>query len=87
LNFSSTVPNEDFISVLNCVGATSIFSHRFEYSLPPSSCDGDPAPNLALPGALAIPLTLGGFPKGDLIELFVGVSIGDVFAVEDADFD
>jgi len=36
---------------------------------------------------LAIPLTLGGFPKGDLIELFVGVSIGDVFAVEDADFD
>lgn len=87
MNLSSPVQDEGSISVPNFVGAISIFSHRFEYSLPPSSCDGDPAPNLALPGALPIPLTLGGFPKGDLIELFIGVSIGDVFAVEDPDFD
>jgi len=87
LNFSSTVPNEGSVSVPNYIEATSKFSHRFEYSLPPSSCDGDPAPNLALAGALPIPLTLGGFPKGDLIALFVGVSIGDVFAVEEPDFD
>ena len=30
-------------------------SHRFPYSLPPAkSCDGEPAPNLELPGGAAM---------------------------------
>lgn len=62
-----------------------ICSHRLEYSLPPSSCDGDPAPSLALPVGMAILLTLALLPKGDRIALPGGGSIGDVFAVEDPD--
>lgn len=60
-------------------------SHRFRNSLPPSSCDGDPAPNLALPVAVAILLILTLLLKGDRMVLPDGGSIGDVFSVDDPD--
>ena len=59
-------------------------AYRFEYSLPPISCEGEPAPILALPIGVAIPFAPGG-PNGDLIELPAGGSIGDVFAVDEPD--
>lgn len=63
----------------------TIPSHRFEYSLPPSSCEGDPAPDLALPGVFTILLIALGFPNGDRTALVEGSSIGDVFEVGDPD--
>lgn len=62
-------------------------SHRLIYSLPPSSCDGDPAPSLELPLGAAIVLELPTFPNGDRVGLPAGGSIGDVFPVDDPDFD
>ena len=63
--------------------------YRFEYSLPPSSPDGDPAPDLAFPVVLPTPFMLVGFPNGDRTAFPVpdAGSIGDVFAVEDPDRD
>lgn len=66
-------------------GVVKNFTHRFEYSLPPSSCDGDPAPSLALPVAAAILLGPPGFPNGDRTGLLAGGSIGEVSAVDDSD--
>lgn len=56
----------------------------FEYNRPPSSCDGEPAPNRALLAAL-IPFTGLGFPNGDRTALPAGASIGEVVAVEEPD--
>jgi len=60
---------------------------RFEYGLAaPSSCDGDPAPDLAFAvAALPTPLLLPAFPKVDRTALPDGASIGDVLAVDDPD--
>lgn len=61
-----------------------ILSHRFGYSLPPSSCDGEPAPSLALPRPVPIELIVFVPPNGDFIELPVEGSTGDVLlAFED----
>ena len=59
-------------------------AYRLEYSLPPTSCEGEPAPILALPIVFVIPFTPGA-PNGDLIVLPAGGSIGDVFAVDEPD--
>lgn len=58
------------------------FTYRFEYSRPPSSCDGDPAPNRELLVA-PMPLAEAGFPNGDRTALPAGASIGEVLAVEE----
>jgi len=61
-------------------------THRLEYSLPPSSCEGEPAPNLAPPAVLPVPPSPFGFPKGDLSEeVPVPGSIGDELAVDEPD--
>lgn len=60
-------------------------SHRFKKSLPPSSCDGDPAPSLALPVEVAMLLMVTLLLKGDRVVLPGGGSTGDVFSVEDPD--
>ncbi len=62
-----------------------MLSHRFEYNLPLSSCDGDPAPNLAFPIGVAMLLTLGLLEKVGLFALPGVCSTGDVFAVEEPD--
>lgn len=60
------------------------FPHRLEYNRLPSSCDGDPVPNLAL---LADPIALKdpGLPKGDRTALPAGASMGEVLAVDEPD--
>lgn len=60
-------------------------THRFEYNLVPSSCDGDPAPNLALPMVPGVLLRPFGPPNGDLTLFPLGGSIGEVFVVDDPD--
>lgn len=61
-------------------------SYRLEYSrLPPSSCDGEPVPDLMFPVAVLILLLLCGFPKGDRTAVPAGASIGEVLAVDDPD--
>ncbi len=64
-----------------------ISPYRFEYSLPPNSPDGDPAPDLTFPVVLPTPFMPVGLPKGERTALPVpdGGSIGDEFAVEDPD--
>lgn len=60
-------------------------TNRLEYNLPPNSCEGDPAPVLAVaatPPRLPSPLPL---PSGYLAELLEGGSMGDVAAVDDPD--
>lgn len=60
-------------------------AYRFEYNLPPSSCEGEPAPNLALlveNPELPSPFVL---PKGVFTTLPDGGSIGEVFPVEEPD--
>lgn len=64
--------------------STPFFTYLFEYSRPPSSCDGEPAPNRVLLAAL-IPFTGLGFPNGDRTALPAGASIGEVVAVDDPD--
>ena len=59
-------------------------ANLFEYNLPPSSWEGEPAPSLALLEAL---LTPPGLPNGDRIGLFIVGSIGEVSAVDDPDLD
>lgn len=56
----------------------------FEYgrAAPPSSCDGDPAPDRDVPPILPAEVSPGGKPKGDLIEPAVG-SVGELFALGD----
>lgn len=78
---------QSIVSISSFDAAIIILAYRFEYSLPPNSCDGDPAPNLPLPGALPNPFIPPGLPKGDRIGLFVGASMGDVLVVDDPDFD
>lgn len=58
--------------------------YRLEYNRLPSSCDGDPVPNLAL---FADPIALKepGLPKGDRTTLPAGASIGEVLAVDEPD--
>lgn len=83
--FSGTVLRLE--SFANFLQGWSLFAYRFEYSLPPNSPDGDPAPDLAFPVVPTIPFMLVGFPKGDRTELAVpdGGSTGEVLAVEDPD--
>ena len=59
---------------------------RFEKSLPapPSSCDGEPVPDLAIAVAV-LTLLLPGFPNGDRTAVPACGSIGEVLAVEDPD--
>lgn len=59
-------------------------AYRLEYSLPPTSCEGEPAPILALPIVFVIPFTPGA-PNGERTVVPAGGSIGDVFAVEEPD--
>lgn len=58
------------------------FTYRFEYNRPPSSCDGEPAPNRTLP-AVPIPFIELGLPKGERTVLPAGASIGEVLAVDE----
>lgn len=61
-----------------------IHSHRLEYSLPPpSSCEGEPVPDLTFDVAVLMLLLLVGFPKGDRTAVLAGCSMGDVLAVDD----
>lgn len=60
-------------------------THRLGNSLAPSSCDGDPAPNLELPAGVVKLLALTPLPNGDRIALLGPGSIGDVFVVDDPD--
>lgn len=50
---------------------------------PPSSSDGDPAPERVLPDILPVEAKLPGIPKGDLTEEDAEASVGDVVAVDD----
>lgn len=62
-------------------------AYRFEYSLPPSSWDGEPAPNRALfvdRPELAKPLPA---PKGDFIMVPDGCSTGEVLPVEEPEWE
>ena len=58
-------------------------TNRFEYSLPPNSCDGDPAPS-RMPAA-AFPKELDVFPAGTgkRMDPPEGGSIGEVLPVEE----
>lgn len=50
---------------------------------PPSSSDGDPAPERELPGILPVEVILPDNPKDDLIEEDPEASVGDVVAVDE----
>ena len=52
-------------------------------ALPPSSCDGEPAPDRVLPAILPAEFKPPESPKGDLNALPLEGSVGDVLAVED----
>jgi len=58
-------------------------TNRFEYSLLPNSCEGEPAPKRTPAAAFPSPFGLLPLPKGNRIELLGGGSIGDVAAVEE----
>lgn len=60
----------------------AMFSYRFEYKRPPSSCEGEPAPSRVVPPA-EIPFTGPGLPNGDRTVLPAGASIGEVLAVDE----
>lgn len=60
-------------------------AYLLEYSLPPTSCEGEPAPILVLPIGFVIPFTPGA-PNGDRTALPAAGSIGDVFAVDEPDW-
>lgn len=68
--------------VSSCCQGVDCVAYRLEYSLPPTSCEGEPAPILAPPIVFVIPLTPGG-PNGDRTALPPGGSIGDVLAVDE----
>lgn len=71
-----------FVSVISAIYAS--WTDLLAYSLPapPSSCDGEPVPDLALPAAAVL---LPGFPNGDRPAVPGGGSMGDVLAVEEPD--
>lgn len=66
------------------MGEEVALTYRRENSLPPSSCEGDPAPSLALP-AVARPLAPRPLvpAKEDLSGLPVEDSMGELLAVEE----
>lgn len=51
--------------------------------MPPSSCDGEPAPDRVLLAILPAEFKLPGNPKGDLKAFPLEGSVGEVLAVED----
>lgn len=68
----------------HCLGLGRHLTHRLEYNRPDRSCDGEPAPSLALP---IVPPVLSVFapPKGFFTELPPGGSMGEVFDVDEPD--
>jgi hypothetical protein len=65
------------------VAAYSSYLLEKSVRAPPSSCDGEPAPDRVLLAILPVELRLPGNPKGDLRALPLEGSVGEVLAVED----
>lgn len=61
-------------------------TYRFEYKRPPSSCEGEPAPNRALFGESPEFTNPFAVPNGDFIELPGGGSTGELAPVEGPDW-
>lgn len=61
-------------------------TYRFEYNRPPSSCEGEPAPNRALFDESPEFTSPFVFPNGDFITLPGGGSTGELAPVEGPDW-
>lgn len=59
-------------------------TNRLENNLPPYSCEGEPAPSLALTAALLSADDDVGWPMGNRIDELEGGSMGEVVPVDEA---